>query len=96
MATGGRAPPHALRHPWVWGVAVGPTLVSPPPSVFHASLGAARHSDRCRATALELALLGHVTVSPPTCNLCAHAAFTQQIKTYLVFPTPFWLKYYLE
>ena len=72
---GGRTPPRALRVRFVWGVAVGPTLVSPPTSVF------SRFS-RCGASFGPLPChgvgagpLGHVMVSPPTLHVCVHAAY---------------------
>jgi hypothetical protein len=77
MATGvGRTPPRALRESFVWGVAVGPTLASPPACVFSRISRYGASSDRCRATASGLAHSGHVAASPPNCNLCVYDAFS--------------------
>jgi hypothetical protein len=43
------------------------------PACSHALFGAARHSDRCRASASELAHSGHVIGSPPY-RICVHTS----------------------
>ena len=87
---GGRAPPHALRHPWVWGVAAGPTLVSPPTRVF------SRFS-RCGASFGPLPCHGvgagplgsRYGVSAKTACVCVRRVFTNKQKL-----TPFFLRHF--
>ena len=66
------------------------------PACSHASLGAARHLDRCRAKALELAHSGHVMVSPPNLPVRVYAVYLQTNKNSSRFLSPFWLKHTLE
>ena len=72
---GGANPSARTSRTFCLGRGHGPTLVSPPTSVFSRFFGAARHSDRCRATALELAHSGHVMLSPPKLHVCVYAVY---------------------
>jgi len=87
---GGRTPPRALRVPFVWGVAVGPTLVSPPTSVF------SRFS-RCGASFGPLPCHGvgagplgsRYGVSANSACVCVRRVFTNKQKL-----TPFFLRHF--